>query len=133
MILAERPADPRHRLGRLGEQAAARELERAGYRILARRYRRRVGEVDIIALDGRVVVFVEVKTRRRDDDRHGTPGEAITPRQRRRMARAALLFLSRMRWHDRPCRFDVVEVYATDAGVSRVRHIESAFHLDRDP
>ena len=131
MIVAERSADPRHRLGRLGEAAAAHALERAGLRVVERRYRRRVGEIDIIAERGELLVFVEVKTRR--NDRYGTPGEAITARQRRRIARAALDYLTRRGWLARRCRFDVVEVYATDEGISRVRHIEAAFHLDRDP
>ena len=131
MIVAERRADPRHRLGRLGEAAAAHALERAGFRVVERRYRRRVGEIDIIAEQGELVVFVEVKTRH--SERYGTPGESITAGQRRRMARAALDFLTRRRWLERPCRFDVVEVYATNEVISRVRHIEGAFHLDHDP
>jgi putative endonuclease len=131
VIVAERRPDPRQALGRLGETAAAHALERAGLRVIERRYRRRVGEIDIIADRGELLVFVEVKTRR--SDRYGTPGESITMRQRRRIARAALDYLTRKRWLERPCRFDVVEVYATTAGISRVRHIEGAFHLDRDP
>ena len=87
--------------------------------------------MDIIAERGGLWVVVEVKTRQ--SGRYGTRGEAITARQRRRIARAALDYLTRRGCPGRRCRFDVVEVYATDAGVSRVRHIESAFHLDRDP
>ncbi len=131
MIVRERREDPRQRLGRLGEAAASKALERAGLRVLERRYRRRVGEIDIIAEQGELLVFVEVKTRR--SGRHGTPGEAITVGQRRRIARAALDYLTRRGCLARRCRFDVVEVYATDEGISRVRHIEGAFHLDRDP
>ena len=131
MIVAERRPDPRQALGRLGETAAAHALERAGLRVIERRYRRRVGEIDIIAERGELLVFVEVKTRQ--SDRYGTPGESITMRQRRRMARAALDYLTRKRCLERPCRFDVVEVYAVKGEVSRVRHIEGAFLLDRDP
>ncbi len=131
MILAERRPDPRQRLGRLGEAAAAAALQRAGLHIVARRYRRRVGEIDLVALDGDTVVFVEVKTR--SSERHGTPGESISTRQRRRMARAALDYLARRGWLERICRFDVVEVHAAGGEVGRVRHIEDAFRPDRDP
>ncbi len=131
MIVAERRPDPRQRLGRLGETAAAEALERAGLRVIERRYRRRVGEIDIIAERGELLFFVEVKTRH--SVRYGTPGEAITAGQRRRMARAALDYLTRRGYLARPCRFDVVEVYATNDSITRVHHIEGAFHLDRDP
>ena len=131
MIVAERRRDPRQRLGRLGETAAAQALERAGLRVVERRYRRRVGEIDIIAERGELLVFVEVKTRQ--SVRYGTPGESITAAQRRRIARAALDYLTRRGFLARPCRFDVVEVYATNEGITRVRHIEAAFQLDRDP
>ncbi len=56
--------DPRHRLGRLGEDLAAAHLERLGYTVLARNHRTRHGELDIVATDGGTLVFVEVKTRR---------------------------------------------------------------------
>ena len=129
MILAEPrtpgSADPRARLGRLGEAAAESTLRRAGFTVLERRYRLRTGELDLIAEHDGVVVFVEVKTRRGSG--YGRPAEAVTPAQQRRLARAALGYLQRKGWLDRPCRFDVVEVFAAGSAVARVRHIEDAF------
>jgi putative endonuclease len=128
---SDRPRDGRQRLGRLGEAAAAEALERAGLKVVARRFRLRIGEIDLIAEQGDLVVFVEVKTRR--TSRFGAPAEAVTRVKRERMARAALAWLSRTGRLDRRCRFDVVEVYAEGGRIGRVRHIVDAFRLDRDP
>jgi putative endonuclease len=95
-------------LGKLGEDLACRELERRGYAILARRYRTRSGELDIIARDGRTIVFVEVKTR--ETSAFGLPAEAITSLKQRRMVRLATQYLAVNRLGDCPCRFDVVSV-----------------------
>ena len=118
-------ADGRQRLGRLGESAAETYLVRSGMRILARRQRSRLGEIDLIAEHNGLVVFVEVKTRR--STRYGWPAESVTPTRQRRMARAALAFLSRTGRLERACRFDVIEVYADGSAVERVHHIEDAF------
>jgi putative endonuclease len=118
-------------LGRLGEAAAEAACERAGLKIVARRFRLRLGEIDLIAERGDLVVFVEVKTRR--GTRYGSPAEAITHVKRQRMARAALAFLCRTGRLERRTRFDVVEVFADGDRVQRVHHIEDAFRLDRDP
>jgi putative endonuclease len=95
-------------LGRIGEDLACRELERSGCAILARRYRRRGGELDIIALDGQTIVFVEVKTR--DGNEFGAGVEAVTGLKRRRMGEVAVDYLARHRLAGRPCRFDVVSI-----------------------
>jgi len=121
------PRDPRQRLGLDGEEAAARALEKAGLRIVERRFRCRLGEIDLIARDRDVVVFVEVKSRR--GVAFGHPAESITAAKRRRMARVALLFLSRRGMHDVPCRFDVVEVLKRPGVSLDVRHIIDAFRL----
>ena len=102
------PTDPRQSLGKLGEDLACDELSRRGYAILARRYRTRFGEIDIIARDGETTVFVEVKTR--DGDRFGDGAEAVTAWKQRRVAAMAVDYMSRHRLHDRPCRFDVVAI-----------------------
>jgi putative endonuclease len=94
--------------GKTGEDLACRELERRGYAIVARRYRRRHGEVDIIARDGTTLVFVEVKAR--DGRAFGEAVEAVTPIKRRRLARLALDYMTRHRLVDCPCRFDVVAI-----------------------
>ncbi len=115
----------RQRLGIAGEDLACRELERRGYAILARRYRTRFGEIDIIARDRDVVVFVEVKARR--TKRYGDAAEAMTFRKRRRIAAMALDYLA---WHDRPdrrCRFDVVAIDGLGGAGMTVRVIRDAF------
>ena len=95
-------------LGKHGEDLACRKLRRLGYAILARRYRTRHGEIDIVAMDGVVLVFVEVKTR--SSERFGTPLAAVTPLKQRRLTRMALDYLARSRTTGVPCRFDVVSV-----------------------
>lgn len=95
-------------LGKRGEELACRELRRQGYAIVARRYRTRYGEIDIVAMDGGVLVFVEVKTR--SSERFGTPLAAVTPVKQRRLTRMALDYLARSRTAGVPCRFDVVSV-----------------------
>jgi putative endonuclease len=96
-------------LGKIGEDLACRELEVRGYAILARRYRRRAGELDIIARDGPTVVFVEVKAR--EGREFGDAVEAVTSLKRRRMTRVALEYLVRHRLTHCPCRFDVVSIH----------------------
>lgn len=93
--------------GRFAELLAALLLRLEGYRVLLRRFRTPVGEIDLIARRGRTLVFVEVKARRELADAY----EAITPRQQKRTARAAELFLLRYPDHA-ACnvRFDVVAV-----------------------
>jgi putative endonuclease len=98
----------RQELGQRGEDAAAEALRARGYDILARRYRTRRGEVDIIARQGRTVVFVEVKTR--VDERFGGGAAAVTRTKQRRMALVALDYLARHALTASPCRFDVVVV-----------------------
>jgi putative endonuclease len=106
--------DKRQSLGKTGEDLACQELERRGYAILARRYRTRYGEIDIVAKDNETTVFVEVKTR--DGDEFGGGAAAVTPWKQRRVALMALDYLSRHNLHDTPCRFDVVTVDVTGDG-----------------
>jgi putative endonuclease len=95
-------------LGQAGEDAACAELQRRGYEILTRRYRTRMGEIDIVARDGRTVVFVEVKTRA--SGRWGGPAEAVTSHKQAQVRRMATDYLWRSGLLDEPCRFDVVAV-----------------------
>ncbi len=106
----------RQELGKTGEDLAVAELERRGYAILARRYRTRHGEIDIVARDEETVVFVEVKARVSDEC--GSAAEAVTPRKQRRLASMAVDYLARHGLTETPCRFDVV---AIDGEVSSVR------------
>lgn len=98
----------RQELGKSGEDLAARLLEARGYEILARRYRTRYGEIDIVARDNATIVFVEVKARRSSE--FGTAAEAIAPWKQRRLVGMATDYLSRNRLTGRPCRFDVVAI-----------------------
>jgi putative endonuclease len=113
-------------LGREGEKVAEQYLKRKGYRLVERNYRCMAGEVDLIVLDRRVIVFVEVKTR--SDDRFGTPFEAVEFRKQQKMIRAAQFFLHAKGLHQREARFDVVGI-SWPAGVPVVEHIENAFEL----
>jgi putative endonuclease len=113
-------------LGENGERQAVRFLRRLGYRIVATRRRMRYGEIDIVAVDGQTVVFVEVKTRRTDVGI--TPAQAVDALRRRRMTRAALAFLKAHSLLGYPSRLDIVEV-VWPAGAKRpeIRHHQNAF------
>jgi len=113
-------------LGREGEGIAERYLRKKGYRLLQRNYRCPIGEVDLIALDRRVIVFVEVKTR--TDDSFGSPLESVHPLKQRKMIKAALFFLHQHRLHDREARFDVVGI-SFEGEKPVVEHVQNAFEL----
>ena len=95
-------------LGRLAEGMAKAFLRKQGYRILETNFRDRLGEIDVIALDGMTVCFVEVKTRR--SEASGGPFEAVDPRKIGRIVRASRAYRAKNRLHDVPVRFDVVAV-----------------------
>lgn len=118
-------ATDRQTLGKLGESLACRELERRGYAILARRYRTRFGEIDIVCEDRQTIVFVEVKARR--TGRYGAAAEAIVPWKRRRIAAMALDYLARAKKLEWPCRFDVVAIDGIDTEQQEVQVIQDAF------
>ncbi len=98
----------RQTLGKSGEDLAAHLLGEQGYEILARRYRTRYGEIDIVAREDATIVFVEVKARTTGE--FGKAAEAITPWKQRRLASMAADFLARNQLTDRACRFDVVAI-----------------------
>src|ERR1700722_1847848 len=98
-------------LGRRGERAAEKYMRRSGYRIVARNFRAAGAEIDLVAMDGDVLVFVEVKTRRNLEA--GAPEEAVDERKQKRMRRAAEIFATRYRADDITMRFDVVAVDAS--------------------
>lgn len=113
-------------LGDEGERAAARYLQQQGYRILKRQFRNRYGEIDIIALDDRQIVFVEVKTRRRTDT--GQPFEAVDRHKQHRIARTALAWLKDNRRLEQSCRFDVISiVWQSDDTPPQIDHFRHAF------
>ena len=106
--------DNRQYLGESGEDLACKELGRRGYAILARRYRSRFGEIDIVARSSQTIVFVEVKTRAGDD--FGGGAAAVTLWKQRRIAQMAVDYLTRNNLHDQPCRFDVVTIDLKESG-----------------
>ena len=116
--------DVRQTLGKMGEDLACDELRRRGYVVLARRHRTRYGEIDVIARDGAILVFVEVKARRHDG--FGGAGAAVTSWKQRRIARMAADYLARHDLSDAPCRFDVVAIDFKD-GLSRIEVYTDAF------
>jgi putative endonuclease len=120
------PAD-RQLLGKLGEELACRELERRGYAILARRYRSRFGEIDIVCRHRGAVVFVEVRARK--TARAGLAAESIGPRKRRRIAAMALDYLAWSGQVGARCRFDVVTIDGLGHGPTTTRIFESAFDV----
>jgi putative endonuclease len=114
-------------LGRAGEAAAEAMLRGLGMAVVARNYRTRGGEVDLICLDGDTVVFVEVKAR--GPGSLARPDQAVTATKRGRLVRAGAAFLSERGWWERPCRFDVVAVTVGDDG-QETRHLPNAFSVD---
>jgi len=116
-------------LGKTGEDLACRELERRGYAILARRYRLRIGEIDIVCRDGRTVVFVEVKAR--EGKVFGEAAEAVTATKRRRIVALATEYLTRHHLADHPCRFDVVSIQMNE-GRPEIEVFQGAFDATGD-
>jgi putative endonuclease len=101
-------------------------LEQLGYRILERQMRGRFGELDLVALDGAVVVFVEVKTR--STIAAGHPTEAITTAKQRKITQSALAYLKRRGWLERRARIDVISVLWSHAGAkTQIQHYINAF------
>lgn len=113
-------------MGDRGEAQAARFLRRQGYKLLARHDRARAGELDLVALDGQVIVFVEVKTRR--SAAFGHPADAVARDKQRRLTRAALAWLKRYDLLDQPARFDVIAItWPPDAKHPVIEHFPHAF------
>lgn len=112
--------------GEQGERAAAGYLRRRGYRIVASRQRMRYGEIDLIAVDVKTIVFIEVKSRR--SSRHSRPALAVDHRRRGRLTRAALAFLKAHGLFAYPSRFDIVEVvWPHEADAPQITHHRNAF------
>lgn len=112
-------------LGRMGEERAARFLRLQGFRMVAANYRCRMGELDLVAMDGDTLVFIEVKSRRGTSC--GRAEDKITPAKKRRLTLLARRFLLERGWFDRPARFDVVTVDWEKEGAEAVTHYRDAF------
>src|SRR3989440_4265541 len=122
---------PRHlRLGTRGETLACRFLRRNGYKILYRNFKGRSGgEIDIVCRDNDTLVFVEVKTRTRED--FGRPVAAVDRQKQKRISRGGLAWLRMLDNPDILFRFDVVEVIITDDAKPRLELIRNAFPLSK--
>jgi putative endonuclease len=119
--------DSNRLIGQAGEAEAERFLRRKGYRILARNLRTSLGELDLVAEDGAVLVFVEVKARRTED--FGGAVEAVHERKQHKLIQVASQYLACYHLMNRACRFDVVLLQGGDGGALRVDHIQNAFEL----
>ena len=111
--------------GNLGENAACKHLKKNGYKILERNYRKRYGEIDIIAQKDDVYIFVEVKTRAETD--YGMASEAVTKSKQQKLVRTAQFYIMEHKL-DAAFSFDVIEVYHKGRKVLNVNHIENAFY-----
>jgi putative endonuclease len=114
----------RYRYGRSGERMAERHLLGLGYRVAARNYRAAGGEIDLVAVDGGTVVFVEVK--RRSGPGAGAPEESVDDRKQERIRRAAEAFANQYRAGDRKMRFDVIAI-SGEGRRHRLEHLKDAF------
>jgi len=112
--------------GRAAEALAHRHLEGQGFRVVEANLRTAGGELDLVAWEGPVLVFVEVKGR--GGGHAGAPEEAVDLRKRRRLAQAAQAYLASLEGTEPLCRFDVV---AVEFGKGRpvIRHLRDAFRL----
>ena len=119
--------DHRQSLGRRGEDLACAELEKRGYVIVDRRFRTRCGELDIVARDGAVLVFVEVKARSGSD--FGTPFDSVTWKKRQRLSQMAASYLFVKRLAGAACRFDVVAILER-RGTRTVELLKGAFDME---
>ncbi|MBI5238363.1 MAG: YraN family protein [Deltaproteobacteria bacterium] len=111
--------------GAIGEEEAQRVLKKNGYKILDRNFRARFGEIDIVAMDRGVIVFVEVRTKKAQS-MFASPGESIDMRKQKRITLAAEEYLTSCGMADHPARFDVVSI-EIDGGAFKAELIKDAF------
>jgi len=119
--------DLRRSFGQEGESAAEQYLRHKGYRIVARNLRSSVGELDLVAEDGQVLVFVEVKARR--TGAFGGAIHAVHQRKQEKLIQLAALYLARHHIKDRLCRFDVVLLQGVGTLPTQIEHIQNAFEV----
>ena len=114
-------------LGEVGESIAMTYLKGQGFSIVERNFRCVCGEVDIVAREGRSIVFVEVKCRK--NKMYGPPQLAVTAFKQRQISKAALVWLSKRRLYDSEARFDVVAIVLHKNDLPEIEHIRNAFDL----
>ena len=115
-------------LGKTGEDRACRFLREKGYSIVQTNYRTKCGEIDIIARQGPVLVFIEVKTRR--STTFGSPLLAVTAKKQRQISMVAQEYLSKNKLFESDARFDVVGMKIDMSDRVEIEHIENAFDLN---
>ncbi len=114
-------------LGKFGEDLALKELERLGYKKIVSNYNCALGEVDLIAKDGDVLVFVEIKTRKGKSI--GYTKEAVNTRKMRQLSKVALYYMKSFKCFEVRARFDVVAVSLTHGNRPEIEVIKNAFEL----
>lgn len=107
-------------MGRVGEKRAVDFLKKKGFKILKTNYKTPVGEIDVIAQEKEVIVFIEVKTR--SSDNYGAPSEAVDKRKQEKYYKTATYYLQREKKTESECRFDVIEIEN-----GQINHIFNAF------
>lgn len=115
-------------LGKEGEALAVAFLKKHGYRILEKNFKTPLGEIDVIALDGDTVCFIEVKTR--TNETYGSPFEAISRFKQRKLSQSALLYLKRKNLLHQKARFDIVAVARDEQGEYQASILRDAFELN---
>ena len=120
-------ADPRHQFGQVSEMRAEQFLIAKGYRILDRNVRLSIGELDLVADDQGVVVFVEVKGR--STEAFGGALSAVDRRKQAKLSKLVAQYLAQRHWSDKLCRFDVVLVQGQPSAPEQIEHISNAFDV----
>ena len=113
-----------NKIGKMGEKNACAFLKKNGYKILKRNYRKKYGEVDIIAKKQNLISFFEVKTR--DNTEYGLACEAVTKSKQEKIIKTAQTFILENRL-DGDFTFDIIEIYHKNGNIQKIEHIENAF------
>jgi len=120
----------RKKIGNEGEKLAEKYLKRKGYKIIQKNYRCKLGEIDIIAEQNKVIVFVEVRTKQ--SEKLGLPQYSINTAKKGQISKAALWYIKEKKIVNQTCRFDVIAItYPSNSQEPHIEHIENAFELDR--
>lgn len=109
--------------GMFGENKAVKYLMSKGYRIIDRNYRTKIGEIDIIAIKSKVLIFIEVKTR--SSTNYGFPYEAVNRRKQEKIVKSSLIYMKHKGLEDWQTRYDIIEVFLQNK--LKINHIENAF------
>ena len=106
--------------GQIGESFAKNYLKKQGYKIVETNFKNKIGEIDIIAYDNDILVFVEVKYRK--TSQFGLPREAVNIQKQRKIRMVAMSYINKHNLHNKSCRFDVVEMLGQE-----ITHIKDCF------